>query len=88
MSYIISLIRRLTGWNEAKDILGKIQVILIALMQLAFIGAFVLAAVEQMWFVLFVSVAAMASIWLPLFFAKRGRVHVPVEFQFLLTLFI
>jgi len=85
---IISLINRLIGWDEAKDVLAKIQAILIAFMQLGFLGAFIIASVEQMWFVLFVSVAAIISIWLPLFFAKRGRVHVPVEFQFLLTLFI
>jgi hypothetical protein len=57
-------------------------------MQLVFIGAVIWAIFEPLWEVIFVSVLAMICIWIPLFFAKKQRVHLPIEFVFLFTLFI
>lgn len=88
ITHYVSLIRKHLGWNEAHDRIEKAQVILASLMQLAFIGAFVIAIVERMWEVMFVSAAAIIAIWLPLFLVRKRRVYVPIEFQFLLTAFI
>jgi hypothetical protein len=76
------------GWNEAEEAFGKVQVILTFLIQVAFMVAFVIAFFEGQWMVMFVSIVGMVAIWLPLFFAKNQRVHIPIEFEFLLAVFI
>ncbi|MEX0918695.1 MAG: hypothetical protein WDZ85_01890 [Candidatus Paceibacterota bacterium] len=85
---LLSFITGLFGWHEAEKIFEKIQIALTIVMQLAFIGAFILGFFERQWVMMFVSVVAMLTIWLPVLVANRRRVHIPIEFEFLLTAFL
>lgn len=76
------------NWDETEKAFEKIQLVLTLLMQLAFILALVFAFYERQWIVMFVSLAGMFSVWLPIFFARKRDIHIPISFEFLLTLFI
>lgn len=88
LNKLVSLVFRSLGWREAEEVFEKIQITLTLLMQLAFIVSFVYALYEGLWTVAFVSILAMISIWFPITFIKRRRIHIPVRFEFLLTLFV
>ncbi len=73
---------------EAGELFSKIQLALTGLIQIIFLGGFVLAFFERAWVLMFVSSVATITIWLPLFLAHSRRIHIPIEFEFLLAVFI
>lgn len=79
---------RMLDWSEAEGAVDKIQLVFTMFIQLLFIGAFVFAVYEGRWVVVFVIAVAVISIWLPVWFAKKRRIHIPISFEFLLTIFI
>lgn len=88
LKQIIAFIRRTLGLKTVDDRFARIQLLLMFLLYLGFLGAFVLALVEGQWTVLFVSAIAMVAVWLPLLLAKNRNINIPVGFQFLLVLFV
>lgn len=57
-------------------------------MQLGFVGAFFFALYEQAWLPLFVSVIALLVVWTPSILARSFQMYVPLEFEFILNIFI
>jgi hypothetical protein len=66
----------------------RFRVGFIVLMHLAFVGAFFFALYERAWLTLFVSSVALCVVWMPSLLERNFRVHFPLEFSFLLNLFI
>lgn len=73
---------------EAESPGDKIQLWLIVLMELAFIVAIALSIYEGAWLTLFLSIIALITVSLPSLFAKNFQVHLPIEFEFILSIFI
>jgi hypothetical protein len=72
----------------AEDMYAKVQLGLTVLIQAVLLGAFIVALFQAAWLIAFVSASAMFVIWLPLFFARQKRVHIPIEFEFILAVFV
>jgi hypothetical protein len=75
-------------WKEAEEIVDKIQAAITMFLQLLFVVALAFAVYEGRWTIVFVIAVAMVSLALPLWFAKSRRIHIPISFEFLLTVFI
>lgn len=88
MVQFLEIIRSYKKRYKAEELFTKIQFFLTVLIQLIFIGAFIIAFFEKAWIVMFVSFVATVTVWLPLFFAHHRRIHIPIEFEFLLAAFI
>lgn len=78
----------LEEWWHGYDRADKIRIVFMVLMQMAFVGAFFLAWHEGSWLSMFVIVIALCIVWLPAVLARNLSVHVPLEFEFLLNVFI
>lgn len=74
-------------WNKL-DKSDKVAVFFIILMQIAFVGAFIFAIYEGAWLPAFLSVIALFVIWLPSILERNLLVRFPLEFDFLLNIFI
>lgn len=81
-------IRAFFHLDESYTPVEKVQAGVIVVIQLVFLGAIVLSIYEQAWLSLFVCVLALLALWLPSLFARNFRVHMPLEFAFILNLFI
>jgi len=66
----------------------KAQYVLMWLMQFGFAGAVVLSVYEQAWLTLFVSIVGLATVWMLPLMARNFSIHVPLEFEFILNIFI
>lgn len=66
----------------------KIRFLLISIMQIAFAGAFLIAWYEGSWLTMFVIVVALIIVWLPAVLSNNSNIHIPLEFEFLLNVFI
>ncbi len=60
----------------------------IIFMQLAFIFAFLLAIYEKDWLNGFLALVALVIVWLPSIIERNYKIHFPLEFGFILNLFI
>jgi hypothetical protein len=89
MKRIIDIIRhRKELRKEVSGPVEKTQLVLIILMQVAFLGAIALSIYEKSWIALFIAILALIAVWLPSALEKNFDVHLPLEFEFILNLFI
>ncbi|MFW5888431.1 MAG: hypothetical protein ACOCVY_01810 [Patescibacteria group bacterium] len=88
LNKILAFFCKVFNWEEAEEVFEKIQLLITILIQIAFLASFVLALYERMWGVTFVIFAGIVAIWLPIIFARRRKIHVPIVFELLLTIFI
>lgn len=75
-------------WWYDFDRADRVRIVFMVLMQLAFVGAFLWAWSERAWFTMFVTAVALLIVWLPSVLARNLQLHLPLEFEFLLNLFI
>ena len=66
----------------------KILVSISYLVQVTFVIAIIIAIVNQRWLVLFVAVLALLLTLLPKILERNFRIYLPIEFQFILSMFI
>jgi hypothetical protein len=74
-------------WKKIRQA-DRFRIGFIAIMQIAFVVAFFLALYEQVWLTSFISFIALCVVWLPSLLERNLRVHFPIEFEFLLNIFI
>ena len=88
VKYLFQFIKiRWRQWQHA-DIPDRIRIGFIIFMQAAFLSALAIAAHERAWLTLFICVISLIVVWLPSILARNLNVHFPLEFEFLLNLFI
>jgi len=68
--------------------LNRFNVSAIVFIQLAFVTAFILAIHEKDWLTSFLALVALVIVWLPPIIEKNLKIHFPLEFGFILNLFI
>ena len=68
--------------------IDRFRVGFIVLMQIAFVIAAGIALYERSWLNLFVAVFALGVVWMPSLLERNFRVRLPIEFEFLLNIFI
>jgi len=83
-----TIVRYYTENYEAEELFSKVQLGVTVLIQFIFLGAFIIAFFERTWIVMFVSFIATITVWFPLFIAHSRRIHIPIEFEFLLAAFL
>jgi len=75
-------------WNQLSKT-DKIHIVLMVVMQMSLVGAFIFALFEKAWLTVFVALTALVTtVWLPVWLEKNLRIVVPLEFLFLLNVFI
>lgn len=74
-------------WKEA-NAADRMRILFIDLLQISFVVALVLAFIEREWLTLFICVLAIGVIWIPPILAKNYQLRFPLEFEFLLAVFI
>ncbi|MEX0931162.1 MAG: hypothetical protein WDZ88_00260 [Candidatus Paceibacterota bacterium] len=75
------------NWKQKRSI-DRFRIVFIVLMQIAFAIASVIAIFEKEWLTLFVCITALIVAWLPSILERNLHVHFPLEFDFLLNIFI
>ncbi len=70
------------------DTVEKIEISTAYLLSLSLLFVMVRAAFYQQWTLLFISIITLFLFYLPELIAKRLRIHLPVEMQFVIVLFI
>lgn len=86
-NYMSSANLWLQRWKQ-KDPIDRVRISFIVLMQVAFVFAFFLAFYERAWLTMFISIIALGVVWMPSLFEQNFHVHFPLEFEFLLNVFI
>ena len=82
------IVNQLIDWWDAAPQSERIYYSLLFFMQLGFYGALILAIIEKAWLSLFVVLIALVVIWLPSLLHKSIKVRIPLEFEFILNIFI
>lgn len=70
------------------DLAEKIEIILSYILTLSLLFVITMALFNQQWTVLFISALTLFLFFLPAMLEKRFRIHLPVEIQFVIVLFI
>ncbi|MEX0933827.1 MAG: hypothetical protein WD003_01010 [Candidatus Paceibacterota bacterium] len=77
----------LSRWREGSAT-ERARIGFIIAMQLALLGALFLAIYERAWLVLFICIIAFVIVWTPFFLTEKFYFYIPLEFEFLLNIFI
>ena len=84
----MQLIKKLKEKFHKQSSYNRLRFLLILLMQIAFISAIVYSAFIQDWLIVFVSSVALLCVWTPSVLAGNLKIRLPLEFEFLLNVFI
>jgi len=66
----------------------RVKLAISLFLRLTIIAAIVAAIINQRWTVLFVSIMAFASTFLPAIIERNYKIHLPSEFEFVITIFL
>jgi uncharacterized membrane protein YjdF len=88
MKKVLEMVIRDFKPEDQESITEKIQFSIYIIVQMSFVVALFMAIFERAWLTVFVSIAALVAVRLPSILARNIRVYLPVEFLFLLAVFI
>ncbi|MBW2053481.1 MAG: hypothetical protein JRI85_14765 [Deltaproteobacteria bacterium] len=75
-------------FGKQLDIVEKIEISVAYLLSLSLVFVILRALFYQQWTLLFISTITLLLFYLPVFIARRLRIHLPVEMEFVIVLFI
>jgi hypothetical protein len=74
--------------REGRGSIERVQLALILLMQLAFLGAIGLSIYARDWLTLFVCIIGLGTVWMARLLARNLNIYLPLEFELILNVFI
>jgi hypothetical protein len=74
--------------TNKSSLVERIQYSVYLLIQAALVVAFFISVYETSWEIMFISVVALLAIRLPSILARNIRIHLPIEFEVIIALFI
>ena len=88
MKVLLDIFKHRFSGHKIKTRSERIQLVLIGLMQLGFFVAIVLSVYGQAWLSLFLALIAFVVVWLSPVLTNNFEFRLPLEFEFILNLFI
>lgn len=88
MPNLLDIVRNPKGLLSKLSSRERVHIFAIAVMQLGLLGALIFSLFVNDWLAVFITVIGLACVWLLPLLARSWRMHVPLEFEFLLNIFI